>query len=89
LKNNSRPKFPRHFGKKPLYFSKINPRSSFADFAKKPLNFSKINPQSMIFQLSPKFEKIFIKRSLASEKSIKIAPKLKKIISFQPQFQIQ
>jgi hypothetical protein len=57
LKNKSRPKFPCHFAKKPLCFSKINPRSSFADFAKKPLYFSKINPQSVIFQLSMKFKK--------------------------------
>jgi hypothetical protein len=32
--------------------------------------------------------KIFTKRSLASEKSTKIAPKLQKFISFQPQLQI-
>jgi hypothetical protein len=34
-------------------------------------------------------KKIFTKRSLASEKSPKIAPKLQKFISFQPQLQIQ
>jgi hypothetical protein len=32
--------------------------------------------------------KIFKNRPLASEKSSKIAPKLQKIISFQPQLQI-
>jgi hypothetical protein len=63
LKNNSRPKFPRQFAKKPLCFSKINLRSSFVDFAKKPLYFSKINPQSEIFQLSPKFKKYLQKGS--------------------------
>jgi hypothetical protein len=62
LENNSRPKIPRHFAKKPLYFSEIN-------------------PQSVNFQLGPKFEK-YLKRSLASEKSPKIAPKLQKFISF-------
>jgi hypothetical protein len=43
----------------------------------------------MILQLGPKFEKYLEKRSLASEKSTKIAPKLQKFISFQPQLQIQ
>jgi hypothetical protein len=57
LKNKSRPKFPHHFAKKPLCFSEINLRSSFADFALKPLYFSEINPWSAILQLGPKFEK--------------------------------
>jgi hypothetical protein len=80
---------PHHFAKKPLCFFEINPRSSFADFALKPLGFSKINPQSIIFQSDPRVQKIITKRSLASEKSTKIAPELQKIISFQPQLQIQ
>jgi hypothetical protein len=61
----------------------------FADFALRPLEFSKINPRSMIFVVRSEIQKIFTKRSLASEKSSKIAPKLQKFISFQPQLQIQ
>jgi hypothetical protein len=61
----------------------------FADFAPRPLGFSEINPRSMIFVLRSEIQKIFTKRSLASEKSSKIAPKLQKFISFQPQLQIQ
>jgi hypothetical protein len=60
----------------------------FADFALRPLGFSEINPQSMNFTVRSKIRKIFTKRSLASEKSSKIAPKLQKSISFQPQLQI-
>jgi hypothetical protein len=41
------------------------------------------------FAVRPKIWKIFTKKSLASEKSTKIAPKLQKFISFQPQLQIQ
>jgi hypothetical protein len=48
----------------------------FGHFALKPLGFSKINPQYIIFQSDPGVRKIFTKRSLASEKSTKIAPKL-------------
>jgi hypothetical protein len=56
--------------------------------AKKPLCFSEINPRSTIFAVRSEIQKIFTKRSLASEKSPKIAPKLQKFISFQPQLQI-
>jgi hypothetical protein len=41
-----------------------------------PLGFSEINPQSGIFPVQPEIRKIFTKKSLASEKSTKIAPKL-------------
>jgi hypothetical protein len=41
------------------------------------------------FVVRPEIQKIFIKMSLALEKSTKIAPKLQKFISFQPQLQIQ
>jgi hypothetical protein len=61
----------------------------FADFALKPLGFSEINPRSMIFVVRSEIQKIFTKRSLASEKSSKIASKIQKFISFNPQFQIQ
>jgi hypothetical protein len=61
----------------------------FADFALRPLVFSKINLQSMIFAVRSKIRKIVTKRSLASEKSTMIAPKLQKFISFQPQLHIQ
>jgi hypothetical protein len=57
-------------------------------FAKKPLSFFVINPQSLILQLGPRNGKIIPKRSLASEKSTKIALKLQNSISFQPQLQI-
>jgi hypothetical protein len=63
--------------------------SDFADFALRPLMFSKINLRSMIFAVRSEIQKIFTKRSLASEKSSKIAPKLQNFISFQPQLQIR
>jgi hypothetical protein len=43
----------------------------------------------MNLQSDPGILKIIPKRSLASEKSSKIAPKLQKFISFQPQLQNQ
>jgi hypothetical protein len=61
----------------------------FADFAIRPLGFFEINPRSTIFDVRSEIRKILTKRSLASEKSTKIAPKLQKFISFQPQLQIQ
>jgi hypothetical protein len=88
LKNKSPAEIPRHFAKKPLCFFEINLRSSFADFALRPHCFSEINPESGILQLGPEIWKTFTKRSLASEKSTKIAPKHQKFISFQPQLQI-
>jgi hypothetical protein len=77
-----------NFAKRSLDICEINPRSYFADFALRPLGFSEINPRSMIFAVRSEIRKIFTKRSLASEKSKKIAPKLQKFISFQPQLQI-
>jgi hypothetical protein len=60
-----------------LFNSRINPEIGyFRNFAKKPLGFFKINPQSLILQLGPRNWKIIPKRSLASEKSTKIALKL-------------
>jgi hypothetical protein len=61
----------------------------FKNFAKRSLDFCEINPRSTIFAVRSEIQKIFTKRSLSSEKSTKIAPKLQKFISFQPQFQIQ
>jgi hypothetical protein len=58
-------------------------------FAEKPLSFFIINPRSTNFSVRSEIQKIFTKRSLASEKSTKIAPKFQKFISFQPQLQIQ
>jgi hypothetical protein len=52
----------------------------FADFALRPLGHN--------FLVRSEIQKIFTKMSLALEKSIKIAPKLQKFISFQPQLQI-
>jgi hypothetical protein len=60
----------------------------FANFALRPLGFSEINPWSTIFAVRSEIQKIFTKRSLASGKSTKMAPKLQKFISFQPQLQI-
>jgi hypothetical protein len=60
----------------------------FVDFALRPLGFSKINLRSTIFAVRSEIQKIFRKRSLASEKCSKVAPKLQKFISFQPQLQI-
>jgi hypothetical protein len=79
----------RNFAKRSLDFFETNPRSRFVDFALKPLGFSEITPRSVIFSVRSEIQKIFTKRSLASEKSTKIAPKLQKFVSFQPQFQIQ
>jgi hypothetical protein len=42
-----------------------------------PSGFSKLTCGQQFLQLGPKFEKIFMKRSLASEKSSKIAPKIR------------
>jgi hypothetical protein len=61
----------------------------FANFALRPLGFSEINPRSTNFAVRSEIRKIFTKRSLALEKSTKIAPKLQNFISFQPQLQIQ
>jgi hypothetical protein len=68
---------------------KSNRGPNFADFALRPLGFSEINPRSPIFAVRSEIQKIFTKRSLATEKSTKIAPKLQKFISFQPKLQIQ
>jgi hypothetical protein len=72
-----------------LFNSRINPEISyFGNFTKRPLGFFEINPQSLILQLGPRKGKRIPKRSLASEKSTKIAPKLQNSISFKPQLQI-
>jgi hypothetical protein len=73
----------------PWTFGKSTHGPDFADFALRPSGFSEINLRSGIFAVQPEIEKIFTKGSLASEKSTKIAPKLQKFISFQPQLQIQ
>jgi hypothetical protein len=73
----------------PWTFVKSTRDPDFANFALRPLGFSEINPRSTIFAVRSEIRKIFTKRSLALEKSTKIAPKLQKFISFQPQLQIQ
>jgi hypothetical protein len=73
----------------PWTFVKSSRGPDYADFTLRPLGFSKINPRSMNFSVRSEIRKIFTKRSLASEKSTKIAPKLQKFISFHPQLQIQ
>jgi hypothetical protein len=54
----------------------------FADFALRPLGFSEINPRSRIFAVRSEIQKIFTKRSLASEKSTKNSSKTSKIHIF-------
>jgi hypothetical protein len=66
----------------PWTFVKSTCGPDFVDFALRPLGFSEINPWSMNFVVRSEIRKIFTKRSLASEKSSKIAPKLQKFISF-------
>jgi hypothetical protein len=73
----------------PWTFVKSTRGPDFADFALGLLGISEINPRSTIFAVRSEIQKIFTKRSLASEKSTKIAPKHQKFISFQPQLQIQ
>jgi hypothetical protein len=73
----------------PWTFVKSTRGPDFADFALRPLGFTEINPQSTIFAVRSEIQKLFTKWSLASEKFTKIAPKLQKFISFQPQLQIQ
>jgi hypothetical protein len=51
----------------PWTFVKSTRGLDFADFALRPLGFSEINPQSTIFAVRSKIQKIFTKRSLASE----------------------
>jgi hypothetical protein len=73
----------------PWTFVKSTRGPDFADFALRPLGFSEINPWFTIFAVRSEIQKIFTEGSLASEKSTKIAPKLQKFISVQPQLQIQ
>jgi hypothetical protein len=73
----------------PWPFGKSTRCLDFADFALRASGFSEINSRSGIFAVRPEIQKIFRKKFLASEKSTKIAPKLQKFISFQPQLQIQ
>jgi hypothetical protein len=47
-----------------------------------PSGFPKLTRGPQIFAVRPEIQKIFTKRSLASEKSTKIAPKLPKIHIF-------
>jgi hypothetical protein len=81
--------YSKNLQRGPWTFVKSTRGPDFADFALRPLGISEINPWSTIFAVRSEIQKIFTKRSLASEKSIKIAPKLQKFISFQPQLQIQ
>jgi hypothetical protein len=66
----------------PWSFVKLTRGPDFADFALRPLRFFEINPRSTIFAVRFEIQKIFTKRSLASEKFSKIAPKLQKIHIF-------
>jgi hypothetical protein len=69
---------------------KLNPEIGyFRNFAKRPLGFIEIDTQSIVSQRGPHNWKIIPKRSLASEKSRKMALKLQNFISFKPQLQIQ
>jgi hypothetical protein len=66
----------------PWTFGKSTRGPDFADFALRPLRFSKINPRSIIFPVRSEIQKIFTKRSLASEKSTKNSSKTSKIHIF-------
>jgi hypothetical protein len=57
-------------------FVKSTRGPDFADFALRPLGFSEIILRSTIFAVRSKIQKIFTTRSVASEKSTKIAPKI-------------
>jgi hypothetical protein len=81
--------YSKNLQRGPWTFVKSTCGPDFANFALRPLGFSEINPQSTNFSVRSEIRKIFTKRSLATEKSPKIAPKLQKFISFQPQLQIQ
>jgi hypothetical protein len=81
LENNSLFGLFKNLAKRSLTFVKSTRGPDFADFALRPLGFSEINLRSTIFVVRFEIQKIFTKRSLASEKSTKIAPKLKKFIS--------
>jgi hypothetical protein len=56
----------------------------FQEFCKEALAFFEIDPQSIVLQRGPRNRKIIPKRSLALEKSTKIALKLQNFISFKP-----
>jgi hypothetical protein len=60
----------------PWTFVKSTCGPDFADFALRSLGFSEINMRSTIFAVKSEIQKIFTKRSLASEKSSKIALKI-------------
>jgi hypothetical protein len=60
----------------PWTFVKSTRGPDFANFALRPLGCSEINPRSTIFAVRSEIQKIFTKRSLASKKSTKIAPKI-------------
>jgi hypothetical protein len=62
--------------KGPSTFGKSTRSPDFTDFALRHLGFSKINLRSTNFSRSVQNPKIITKRSLASEKSTKIAPKI-------------
>jgi hypothetical protein len=51
----------------PWTFGKLTHGPDFADFALRPSGFSEINPRSGIFAVRPEIQKIFTKRSIASE----------------------
>jgi hypothetical protein len=73
----------------PWTFVKSARGPDFADFALRPLGFSEINPRSTNFAVRSEIQKIFIKKVPNLRKiHTKIAPKLEKFISFQPQLQI-
>jgi hypothetical protein len=65
----------------PWTFVKRTHGPHFADFALRPLEFSEINPRSMNFSVRSEIQKIFTKRSLASEKSSDSCAKIFRITS--------
>jgi hypothetical protein len=59
----------------PWTFVKSTRGPDFADFALRPLGFSEIKPRSTNFAVRSEIQKIFTKRSLASEKILKNSSK--------------
>jgi hypothetical protein len=68
---------PAFLQRGPWTFVKSTRYPDFADFTLRPLEFSEINPRSTNFLVRSEIQKIFTKRSLASGKSTKIAPKIR------------
>jgi hypothetical protein len=88
IENKARLKFPAILQRSPYVFLKSTCGPVLQILHLSPSVFPKLTVVRD-FAVRPEIQKIFTKWSLASGKSPKIAPKLQKFISFQPQLQIQ